>query len=105
MLAVVEIRDGRARLPSVLGSFLIFFFFDDCSLVGRRLSPRDRAIIREMNDTVFLSISLGRALPSVEEVQIGGCSAVEEAKSRGSVLSRGPDVGELCRRVGCAHHA
>ena len=27
--------------------------FDDCSQVGRRLSPRDGAIIRELNETVF----------------------------------------------------
>ena len=27
--------------------------FDDCSSVGRRLSPRERAIIREVNETVF----------------------------------------------------
>ena len=27
--------------------------FDDCSYGGRRLSPRDRAIIREVNETVF----------------------------------------------------
>ena len=27
--------------------------FDDCSYVGHRRSPRDRAIIRELNETVF----------------------------------------------------
>ena len=27
--------------------------FDDCSYVGCRLSPRDRAIIRELNETAF----------------------------------------------------
>ena len=27
--------------------------FDDCSYVGRRLSPRDRAIIQEMNESAF----------------------------------------------------
>ena len=27
--------------------------FDDCSSVRRRLSPRERAIIRDLNETVF----------------------------------------------------
>ena len=44
--------------------------FNDCSFVGRTLSPRDRDIIREMNDTVFLSISWGLVvLVILSEVQ------------------------------------
>ena len=39
-------------LPNVLGSFLIFFV-DDFSCVRRRLSPRYRAIIMELNESVF----------------------------------------------------
>ena len=35
----------RACLPNV---------FDDCSSVGRRLFPRERAVIREVNETVFV---------------------------------------------------
>ena len=42
----------RARLPNVLVSFLEVF--DDCSSVSRRLSPRVRAIIREVNETVLV---------------------------------------------------
>ena len=41
----------HARLPTVLACFLKFS--DDCSHVGRRLSPRDGSIIREMNESVF----------------------------------------------------
>ena len=48
---VVLVRRCHACLPDVLGSVLKFF--DDCSYAGRRLSPRDRAIIRELNETVF----------------------------------------------------
>ena len=29
--------------------------FDDCSYDGHRLSPRDKAIIRKMNESVFVS--------------------------------------------------
>ena len=46
----VSVWRCRARLPNVLGSFLKF---DDWSYVGCRLSPRDRAIIREVNETAF----------------------------------------------------
>ena len=42
-----------ARLPNVLGSFLEVF--DDCLYVGCRLSPRDRTIIREVNETAVAS--------------------------------------------------
>ena len=34
-------------------SRLLSDVFDDCSCVGCRLSPRDRSIIREMNETAF----------------------------------------------------
>ena len=34
-------------------SRLLFEVVDDCSCCGRRLSLRDRAIIREMNESVF----------------------------------------------------
>ena len=40
-----------ARLPNV--SCLFLKFFDDCSSGGRRLSLRNTAIIRELNETVF----------------------------------------------------
>ena len=43
-------RDA-AVLPNVLGSLLKCL--NDSSSVGRRLSPRDGAIIREVNDIVF----------------------------------------------------
>ena len=33
--------------------------FDDCSSVGRRLSLRERAIMREVNETAFCSKFLG----------------------------------------------
>ena len=43
------------ELPCTLAkrSRLLPDVFDDSSYVGRRLSPRDRAIIREVNETVF----------------------------------------------------
>ena len=41
----------RARLPKVLVSFLNVF--DDCSSVRRGLSPREKAIFREVIETVF----------------------------------------------------
>ena len=34
-------------------SLLLPEVFDDCSYVGRRRSPRDRVIIRELNESVF----------------------------------------------------
>ena len=42
---------SRARLPDVLSSFLRFLH--NCSCVGRKLSSRVRALIRELNETVF----------------------------------------------------
>ena len=47
----------RARLPlpraSAKRSLLPPKVLDDCSYVGRKLSPHDRAIIREVNESVF----------------------------------------------------
>ena len=47
--------------------------FDDCSSVGLRLSPRDRAIIREVNETVF-------ALNMLETGCIGLSESCEEVE-------------------------
>ena len=57
----------RARLPNVLGSFLKF---DDWSYVGCRLSPRDRAIITEVNETAF----------SVNFLETGGIGCSESCE-------------------------
>ena len=54
-------------------SRLIPEVFDDCSHVGRRLSPRDRAIIRELNETVF-------ALSFVETGGIGRSESCEKVR-------------------------
>ena len=42
----------RARMPKVLVSFLKFLMAD-CSCAGCKRSPRDRAILKEMNESVF----------------------------------------------------
>ena len=46
--------------PSAKRSRLLPEVFDDCSYVGRRLYLRERAVIREVNETVFANISRRR---------------------------------------------
>ena len=53
--AACRIHSGGfgVMLPSAKRSRLFPDGFDDCSSAGVKLSPRDEAIIREMNVTVF----------------------------------------------------
>ena len=58
--------------------------FDDCSSVGRRQSPRDRAIIREVNETVF----------ALNFLETGGIGCLSHVKKWGT-----PHCPLLARRA------
>ena len=67
-----------ARLPT--RSRLLHEVFGDCSYVRCRLSPRDRAIIRELNENIF----------ALSFLETGGIGRSESCEKVGySILSRG----------------
>ena len=69
-------------------SRLFLDVFDDCSRAGFKLSLRERAIIREMNETIF----------AVNFLETGGVGCSESCEEVGySTLSTGLASLSLCR--------
>ena len=58
-LCFLDSLDGTLPCASAKRSRILLEVFDYCSSVGRRLSPCERAIIREVKETVFCSKFLG----------------------------------------------